>query len=100
MAAAALERAAQLTADPAARGSRLLKAAEMEFELGRSDLALRLLEQAKPLIARRARAGRLTLLVEAADDDSWSGPARVASFAEIAAEMATRRSPRRRSGRC
>ena len=46
LAAASLERAAQLTPDAAARGGLLLRAAETAFELGRGDLALRLLEQA------------------------------------------------------
>ncbi|MFL5839068.1 MAG: AAA family ATPase [Thermoleophilaceae bacterium] len=95
VAAAALQRAAQLTADPAARGGRLLHAAEMEFELGRPDLALRLLAQAKPLDLSEVERARLTLLVEAADEDSWSGPARVASFAEIASRMASAEQPER-----
>ena len=88
VAAAALERAAELTPEPAARGSILLQAGQMEFELGRSDLALRLLAQAGPLDLSGAERSRLTLLIEAADDDSWSGAARVASFAAIASEIA------------
>jgi hypothetical protein len=71
VAAAALERAAQLTADPAARGALLLRAAEMEFELGRADLAQRLLVQASPLELGRPERARLALLLEEADADSW-----------------------------
>ena len=93
VAAAALERAAQLTADPAARGGRLLRAAEMEFELGRSDLALHLLAQARPLDLPEAGRARLALLAEAADEDSWSSAPRVGSFAEIASEMASSAEP-------
>ena len=93
VAAAALERAAQLTADPTVRGSLLLQAAEMEFELGRSDLALRLLAQTRPLELGHRERGRLTLLLEAADEDSWSGPERVASVAAIAGRLVSTDEP-------
>ena len=85
--AAALERAAQMTAAPSRRGNLLVRAAETEFELGRSEVAHRLLEQARPLELGRHDRARLTFLLEASADDGWSGPARVASFAEIANEM-------------
>ena len=49
VAVAALERAAKLSDDPARRGGRLLRAAELAFELGRHDLVLRLLHEAEPL---------------------------------------------------
>ena len=88
LAAAALERAAELTADARSRAGLLIQAAEMEFELGRSDLAMRLLGQAKPLDLDDEQTARLSLLVEAADEDSWSGPDRVASIASIASEHA------------
>jgi len=93
VAAAALERAAQLTADEGARGDHLLQAGEMEFELGRSDLALELLARAKPLVRGERDQARLAVLVEAADEDSWSGPDRVAAFAEIASRMADSEEP-------
>jgi DNA-binding CsgD family transcriptional regulator len=85
--AAALERAAQLTAAPSSRGNLLVRAAETEFELGRSEVAHRLLEEARPLELGRHDRARLTFLLEASADDGWSGPVRVASFAEIANEM-------------
>ena len=88
MAAMALERAAELTAEPTARASLLLRAAEMEFDLGRSDLAIRLLAQARPLELNDEQRAQLALLVEAADEDSWSGPERVAAIATIASEHA------------
>ncbi|HVL96614.1 MAG TPA: ATP-binding protein, partial [Solirubrobacteraceae bacterium] len=69
LAAASLERAAQLTPDPSARGGLLLRAAEMAFELGRSDLAGKLLDQARPLPLREPERARLALLLEAADED-------------------------------
>jgi DNA-binding CsgD family transcriptional regulator len=43
---AALERAADLSADPGRRGTRALAAAEAAFDLGRSDLGLHLLSKA------------------------------------------------------
>jgi hypothetical protein len=49
VAAAALERAARLSEDPTEHGNRLLRAAELEFELGRRDLAVGLLQEAEPL---------------------------------------------------
>lgn len=95
LAAAALERAAELTPDPEERGKLLLHSAEMEFELGRQDLALRLLERAKPLVPGGRDRARLALLFEAADEDSWSGPARVARFAAFANAMAGAQAPER-----
>ena len=49
IAVSALERAAQLSPDPALRGQRLLRAAELAFELGRRDLVARLVRDAEPL---------------------------------------------------
>ena len=84
-AAASLERAAQLTPDAARRASLLLQAAETAFELGRADLALSLLEQARPLPLGDPERARLALLLEAADEDSWSGPERVVIVAAVEA---------------
>jgi DNA-binding CsgD family transcriptional regulator len=44
--AAAFERAADLSADPGRRGARILAAADAAFDLGRSDLGLRLIPEA------------------------------------------------------
>ena len=87
LAAAALERAAQLSERPSTRGRLLVRAAEIEFELGRTDLALRHLAGAKPLELGHEERIRLTLWLEAFNEDSWSGAARVAAFAEIANRM-------------
>ena len=46
MAITALERAAQLSPDPARQGDRLLSAAELAVELGRRDILVRLLDEA------------------------------------------------------
>lgn len=84
-AAAALERGAELSGDrPSNRGRLLVRAAELELELGRSELAHRLLAEAKPLSLAESERTRLTFLLEASDQDSWSGAARVAAFARIA----------------
>lgn len=88
VAAAALERGAQLTADPSVQARLLFRAAETEFELGRPDLALRLLDHAKPLELGERPLAELALLLEAADDDSWSGPERVAAVAATAVRTA------------
>jgi DNA-binding CsgD family transcriptional regulator len=84
VAAAALERAAELTAGPARRGGLLVRAAEMEFELGRATKARELLDDAAPLELEPDVRSRLTFLSEASDEVSWAGAARVAAFAEIA----------------
>ncbi len=95
VAAAALERAAQLAAEPSRRGSLLVRAAEMQFELGRSDHALALLAEAKPLELGHEERSRLTFLLEASDEVSWAGAARVAAFAEIADQMTSAADPER-----
>jgi hypothetical protein len=95
VAAAGLERAAQLAAEPSRRGSLLVRAAEMQFELGRSDHALALLAEAKPLALGHEEQARLTFLLEASDEVSWAGAARVAAFAEIADQMTSAADPER-----
>src|SRR6266540_4264881 len=87
IAAAALERAAQLSATPSRRGTLLVRAAELEFELGRFQRAISLTAQARSLELEPDDKARLTFLLESVDEVSWSGAERVASFAEIANEM-------------
>ncbi|WP_406841507.1 ATP-binding protein (plasmid) [Streptomyces sp. AHU1] len=71
-----LERAAQLSPAPASSGHRLLRAAEISFELGRPQTVRRLLDQvqAHPLLPEDA--GRLIAL-ETAFDDGVSGGERL-----------------------
>jgi DNA-binding CsgD family transcriptional regulator len=92
-AAAALERAAQLSDPASSRGRLLIRAAEIEFELGRTDLALGHVAEAKPLKLGQEERTRLRFMVEASDDDSWSGAARVAALAEMANEMTSANGP-------
>lgn len=86
-AAAAFERAAELTADPVDRAGHLLRAADAQFGLGRPDLAVPLLRRAAPLAMSESDRAWLSLLLEAADEHAWSDPDRVAVFAGIAADM-------------
>jgi DNA-binding CsgD family transcriptional regulator len=88
-AAIALTRAAELSESTSSRGRLLLRAAELDFELGRSELALRLLAHAKRMPLEEGQRAQLTLLLEASDPDSWSGAARVAAVAEIASRSAS-----------
>ena len=50
MSVTALQRAADLTPDPARRAERLLRAAEHAFEIGRRDTVARIVQQAEPLM--------------------------------------------------
>ena len=68
VAAAALERAAELSSVSSHRGSLLVRAAEMEFELGRAARARELLAEAIPLELDADVRSRLTFLFEASDE--------------------------------
>jgi DNA-binding CsgD family transcriptional regulator len=88
VAVAALERAARLSPDPGARGSRLLWATEAAYELGRHDLVARLLAEADPLALGDRERLRLAWLRELFEEGPWSGAARLESFARIADVLA------------
>lgn len=64
VAAAALERAAVLSQDAAARGARLIKAAELEHDVGRKDRAIELLGHVDAGRLDELQQGRLTWLRE------------------------------------
>jgi DNA-binding CsgD family transcriptional regulator len=84
VALAALQRAAKLTDDPALRGSRLLRAGEMAFELGGPDLGNRFLRDAESHDLAPTERIRLSLLRELFEDEGlWAGTARVAAFVEV-----------------
>jgi DNA-binding CsgD family transcriptional regulator len=61
-AAAALERAAELSDDPARRGERLCRAAQASLDAGRLDGALALVDRARPRVIDPAQAARLTTI--------------------------------------
>jgi DNA-binding CsgD family transcriptional regulator len=105
VAVSALERAAQLTRDPVRRGSRLLQAAELATDLGRGEVALKLVSEAvqSPLTARdkarllaleatlsandTASAAQLHTLVEAADEMQRAGDSDIAVRLLMAAAL-------------
>ena len=88
VAAAALERAAKLSADPAGQGHRLVRAAELEFELGRRDLVVGLLQEAEPLQLAPLAHRRMLWLREMIDPTSLGDAAKLRSMVEAADRVA------------
>jgi DNA-binding CsgD family transcriptional regulator len=88
VAAAALERAARLSADPAGQGNRLLRAAELEFEVGRRDLVVGLLQEAEPLHLAAVERRRMLWLREMIDPSSLGDAAKLRSMVDAAARVA------------
>jgi DNA-binding CsgD family transcriptional regulator/tetratricopeptide (TPR) repeat protein len=86
-AVAALERAAELTADERERGALYIQAAEAEWELGRIERSMELLAKAKTLDLRPHERLRLEFLVEVFDEANWTGATRAGVFAELAKEL-------------
>ncbi|MGO9822370.1 MAG: ATP-binding protein [Solirubrobacteraceae bacterium] len=86
-AAVALERAAALTADPQRKGQRLVRAAEVAYELGFVDVVRRLLEQAAPLEVGSLEAARLAWLGQMISGDVWFEPGAAKTFVAIAQQM-------------
>ena len=84
VAISAQERAAELSVAPARRGGRLLRAAEMAFELGRREFGLGLLLAAEPLDLPARERTRLSWLREIYRGTDWSAAARIGSFVEFA----------------
>jgi DNA-binding CsgD family transcriptional regulator len=87
VAVAALQRAAELSEDPGRRGSRLLRAAEMAFEFGRTGLGPQFLQAAEPLDLPADERTWLSWLRETYGETRWSGEAKVGPLAEIADRM-------------
>jgi DNA-binding CsgD family transcriptional regulator len=61
-ASAAFERAADLSPEPAAKGTRLVHAAQASFDSGRPDAALALVERARPLVEDPLERIRMDLI--------------------------------------
>jgi DNA-binding CsgD family transcriptional regulator len=87
VAAAALERAANLTADPHRRGDRLVRAAALAYDLGLVDVVRRLLQQAEPLDVGSLEAARLTWLRQMISGDVWFETGATKTFVTIAQQM-------------
>ena len=84
MAIRSLERAAQLTSDPALRGRRLLLAAEYAFDLGRADLVASLVGEADQMPLSDLDRARQQWLTEIFHDGIPGDPVRVLDLAEVA----------------
>ncbi len=86
-AAAALERAAALTDDPERRAERLVRAAEVAYELGLVDVVRRLLEQVEPSPIGSLEAARLAWLQQMITGDVWLETGAAKTFVTIAQQM-------------
>ena len=87
VAVAALERAAQLSEDGAARGGRLLLAAELAFRAGRPGRGPALLRAAEALDLPPEEQALLSLLRENFTEPSWSGAPNIGAFVAVAERM-------------
>jgi DNA-binding CsgD family transcriptional regulator len=82
----ALQRAAALSENAPSKVARLLRAAELAFELGRRDLSLALLEECKQLDLSRRERMMVAYLVEV-QETHWSGAVAIREFVQIAEEL-------------
>ena len=87
VAAAALERAAMLTADPRRKGERLVRAAELVYDLGRIDVVSRLLREAESLEVGPLDAARMTWLQQMISGDVWVEKGAAKTFVAIADQL-------------
>ena len=79
-AVAALERSAGLTSDPEARASRLVRTAELAFEIGRRDIVLRTLQEAESLDRGSLAQARIVWLRETTGSDVAFDAGRIRSL--------------------
>ena len=87
VAAASLERAALLTADPRQKGARLVQAAELVYDLGRVDVVNRLLREAEPLQVGPLEAARLAWLQQMISGEVWFEKGAAKTFVTIAEQL-------------
>jgi DNA-binding CsgD family transcriptional regulator len=87
VAAGALERAAALTSDPSVKSERLVRAAELAYELGLVEIVRRLLRQANPHDVGDLEAARLAWLQEMVAGDLWFEAGATKTFVTIARRM-------------
>ena len=87
VAAAALERAAALTADPNRKGERLVRAAEIAHELGLVAVVRRLLGEAESLDVGPLDMARLAWLRQMISGDVWFESGAAKTFVTIAEQM-------------
>ena len=86
VAVSALERAAELTAEPQRRAKRLYLAGERAFELGRASDAVRLFRTARDAGLPAPEHAIASFYLEIAES-TWSGSATIRDFARIAREL-------------
>ncbi len=84
VAAGALERAATLTADPRRKGERLVRAAELVYDLGSVDVVSRLLGEAESLQVGPVDAARAAWLRQMISGAVWSEKGAAKTFVTIA----------------
>lgn len=84
----ALERAVELSLDPAHRNSRLLRAAQLSFELGRPTMVDRLVRSVDRTGLNLADRARLALLQESVETGPAEGTERIRYLIELAREVA------------
>jgi DNA-binding CsgD family transcriptional regulator len=87
VAAAALERAAALTPEPARKGERLVRAAEAAYELGLIETARGLLEQVEPVEVGLPEVARSAWLRHMISGDVWVQSGAAKTFVAISKQM-------------
>ena len=87
VAAAALERAAALTPDPARKGKRLVRAAELAYELGLVETARGLLQRVEPVEVGSLERARSAWLQHMISGDVWVRPGAAKTFVAISRQM-------------
>lgn len=87
VAASALERAAALSSDSRRKGERLLRAAELAYELGSADAVRRLIAEANSLELGALGEARLAWLRQMISGDVWVEAGAAKTFVTIARQM-------------
>jgi DNA-binding CsgD family transcriptional regulator len=87
VAAAALERAAALTPEPVRKGERLVRAAEVAYELGLVEIVRRLLEQVEAVEIGPLEAARSAWLQHMISGDVWVQRGAAKAFVDISRQM-------------
>jgi DNA-binding CsgD family transcriptional regulator len=87
-AVAALERAAALSPDPRRKSARLVRAAELSYELGLDQAVRDLLEQAAAMQLGTLEEARMSWLRQMVDGNVWSGTGATRIFVDIADRLA------------
>jgi hypothetical protein len=91
VAAAALERASMLSADPRRKGERLVRAAELVYDLGRVEVVSRLLGVAESLEVGPLETARMAWLQQMVSGDVWVEKGAAKTFVTIANSWRRRR---------